>query len=93
VRQGKAKEGGEGSGGSRGGAMRKWCVACALEYALFKAKLVINVEVSSPTISQYGGRKKKVMWIENCTCTILTVLPSTCSHRRGDIYQKSAAAA
>jgi hypothetical protein len=73
--------------------MRKWCVACALEYALFKAKLVINVEVSSPTISQYGGRKKKVMWIENCTCTILTVLPSTCSHRRGDIYQKSAAAA
>ena len=73
--------------------MRKWCVACALEYALFKAKLVINVEVSSPTISQYGGRKKKVTWIETCTHTILPELPSTRSHRRGDIYQKSAAAA
>jgi hypothetical protein len=30
--QGKAEEGGEGSGGDGGGAMRKWCVVCALEY-------------------------------------------------------------
>jgi hypothetical protein len=33
--QGKAEEGGKGSGGGRGGAMRKWYVVCALEYLLY----------------------------------------------------------
>ncbi len=40
-RQGKAEEGGEGSGG--GGAMRKWCVVCALEYYVDEASKIWEV--------------------------------------------------